>query len=97
MKTRNAMLGIALLAVATGGIASCKKKEGDKKDNKDDMSAMDDMDTMEPMARTTADMGARPAPRAGADLAKTLQDKGLIVAPIKLEGYLNIDAGTLNL
>lgn len=29
-------------------------------------------------------------------LAKCLQDKGLIVAPIKLEGYLNIDAGTLN-
>ena len=29
-------------------------------------------------------------------LAKTLKDKGLTVAPIKLEGYLNIDAGTLN-
>jgi len=29
-------------------------------------------------------------------LAKCLQDKGLKVAPIKLEGYLNIDAGTLN-
>ena len=29
-------------------------------------------------------------------LAKCLQDKGLIVAPIKLEGYLNIDSGTLN-
>ena len=29
-------------------------------------------------------------------LAKCLQDKGLRVAPIKLEGYLNIDAGTLN-
>jgi len=29
-------------------------------------------------------------------LAKLLQDKGLSVAPIKLEGYLNIDAGTLN-
>ncbi len=29
-------------------------------------------------------------------LAKCLQDKGLVVAPIKLEGYLNIDAGTLN-
>ena len=29
-------------------------------------------------------------------LAKLIQDKGLIVAPIKLEGYLNIDSGTLN-
>ncbi len=29
-------------------------------------------------------------------LAKCLQDKGLRVAPIKLEGYLNIDSGTLN-
>jgi CTP synthase len=29
-------------------------------------------------------------------LAKCLQDKGLNVAPIKLEGYLNIDSGTLN-
>ncbi|TWT41123.1 CTP synthase [Phycisphaerae bacterium RAS1] len=29
-------------------------------------------------------------------LAKCLQDKSLSVAPIKLEGYLNIDAGTLN-
>ncbi len=29
-------------------------------------------------------------------LAKLLKDKGLVVAPIKLEGYLNIDAGTLN-
>jgi CTP synthase len=29
-------------------------------------------------------------------LAKLLQDKGLRVAPIKLEGYLNIDSGTLN-
>jgi CTP synthase len=29
-------------------------------------------------------------------LAKLLQDKGLTVAPIKMEGYLNIDAGTLN-
>ena len=29
-------------------------------------------------------------------LAKCLQDKGLAVAPIKLEGYLNIDSGTLN-
>ena len=29
-------------------------------------------------------------------LAKLLQDKGLCVAPIKLEGYLNIDSGTLN-
>ena len=29
-------------------------------------------------------------------LAKLLQDKGLSVAPIKLEGYLNIDSGTLN-
>ncbi len=29
-------------------------------------------------------------------LAKLLQDKGLNVAPIKLEGYLNIDSGTLN-
>lgn len=31
-----------------------------------------------------------------ASLAKLLRDKGLTVAPIKLEGYLNIDAGTLN-
>jgi len=31
-----------------------------------------------------------------ASLAKLLQDKGLRVAPIKLEGYLNVDAGTLN-
>ena len=29
-------------------------------------------------------------------LAKCLQDKGLTVAPIKLEGYLNVDSGTLN-
>lgn len=29
-------------------------------------------------------------------VAKLLRDKGLTVAPIKLEGYLNIDAGTLN-
>jgi CTP synthase len=29
-------------------------------------------------------------------LAKCLQDKGLVVAPIKFEGYLNIDSGTLN-
>lgn len=29
-------------------------------------------------------------------LAKMLKDKGLSVAPIKLEGYLNIDSGTLN-
>jgi CTP synthase len=29
-------------------------------------------------------------------LAKLCQDKGLKVAPIKLEGYLNIDSGTLN-
>ncbi|MFQ6048024.1 MAG: CTP synthase [Phycisphaerae bacterium] len=29
-------------------------------------------------------------------LAKCLQDRGMAVAPIKLEGYLNIDSGTLN-
>ncbi len=29
-------------------------------------------------------------------LAKLLKDKGLVISPIKLEGYLNIDAGTLN-
>ncbi len=29
-------------------------------------------------------------------LAKILKDKGLIVAPIKMEGYLNLDSGTLN-
>jgi CTP synthase len=29
-------------------------------------------------------------------LAKLLQDKGLKVTPIKMEGYLNIDSGTLN-
>src|SRR5881409_4339126 len=29
-------------------------------------------------------------------LAKLIQDKGLKVAPIKMEGYLNIDSGTLN-
>jgi CTP synthase len=29
-------------------------------------------------------------------LAKLVQDKGLKAAPIKLEGYLNIDSGTLN-
>ena len=29
-------------------------------------------------------------------VAKMLKDKGLAVAPIKLEGYLNIDSGTLN-
>src|SRR5215216_4231021 len=29
-------------------------------------------------------------------LAKLMQDKGLSVAPIKMEGYLNIDSGTLN-
>lgn len=29
-------------------------------------------------------------------LAKLMQDKGLKVSPVKLEGYLNIDSGTLN-
>ena len=29
-------------------------------------------------------------------LARCLQEKGLAVAPIKLEGYLNVDSGTLN-
>ena len=29
-------------------------------------------------------------------LAKLLKDKGLKVAPIKMEGYLNVDSGTLN-
>ncbi len=29
-------------------------------------------------------------------VAKLLKDKGLVVSPIKLEGYLNIDSGTLN-
>src|SRR4030042_3340122 len=29
-------------------------------------------------------------------LGKLMQDKGLKVSPIKLEGYLNIDSGTLN-
>src|SRR5512136_2113710 len=29
-------------------------------------------------------------------LARCLQDKGLTIAPVKLEGYLNIDSGTLN-
>ncbi len=29
-------------------------------------------------------------------VAKVLKDKGLAVAPIKMEGYLNIDSGTLN-
>ncbi len=29
-------------------------------------------------------------------LAKLVKDKGLSVAPVKLEGYLNIDSGTLN-
>jgi len=29
-------------------------------------------------------------------IAKLLKDKGLSVAPVKLEGYLNIDSGTLN-
>ncbi len=29
-------------------------------------------------------------------LAKLLKDKGLTVAPVKLEGYLNVDSGTLN-
>src|SRR2546429_6922520 len=29
-------------------------------------------------------------------LAKLLQDKGLRVAPIKMEGYINIDSGSLN-
>ncbi|RMH30349.1 MAG: CTP synthase [Planctomycetota bacterium] len=29
-------------------------------------------------------------------LAKLLKDKGLVIAPIKMEGYLNIDSGTLN-
>ena len=31
-----------------------------------------------------------------ASAAKLLKDKGLCVAPIKMEGYLNIDSGTLN-
>ncbi len=29
-------------------------------------------------------------------VAKMLRDKGLVAAPIKMEGYLNIDSGTLN-
>ncbi len=29
-------------------------------------------------------------------LAKLMKDKGMTVAPIKMEGYLNIDSGTLN-
>ncbi|MBN1436211.1 MAG: CTP synthase (glutamine hydrolyzing) [Sedimentisphaerales bacterium] len=29
-------------------------------------------------------------------LAKLMQDKGLKVSPVKLEGYLNVDSGTLN-
>jgi len=29
-------------------------------------------------------------------LAKLLKDKGLRIAPIKMEGYLNVDSGTLN-
>jgi CTP synthase len=29
-------------------------------------------------------------------MAKMLKDKGLVVAPIKMEGYLNLDSGTLN-
>jgi CTP synthase len=29
-------------------------------------------------------------------VAKMLKDKGLVIAPIKMEGYLNIDSGTLN-
>jgi len=29
-------------------------------------------------------------------LAKILQTRGLTVAPIKFDGYLNVDAGTLN-
>jgi CTP synthase len=29
-------------------------------------------------------------------VAKMLKEKGLVVAPIKMEGYLNIDSGTLN-
>src|SRR5215510_12640695 len=29
-------------------------------------------------------------------LAKMLKEKGLTVAPIKMEGYLNLDSGTLN-
>lgn len=29
-------------------------------------------------------------------VAKVLKDKGLAVAPIKMEGYLNVDSGTLN-
>ncbi|MEK6922110.1 MAG: CTP synthetase, partial [Nanoarchaeota archaeon] len=29
-------------------------------------------------------------------LAKLLQDKGFEVQPIKMEGYLNLDSGTLN-
>ena len=29
-------------------------------------------------------------------MAKLMQDKGLVVSPIKLEGYFNMDSGTLN-
>ncbi len=29
-------------------------------------------------------------------LAKMFKDKGLVVAPVKMEGYLNMDSGTLN-
>jgi len=31
-----------------------------------------------------------------ASLGKLLQDKGLTISPIKFDGYLNVDAGTLN-
>ena len=32
----------------------------------------------------------------GGSLARVLQERGLSVAPLKLEGYLNMDSGTLN-
>jgi len=31
-----------------------------------------------------------------AALAKILKDKGITVSPMKFDGYLNVDAGTLN-
>ena len=34
--------------------------------------------------------------RISSSVAKLLKDKGLRIAPIKMEGYLNVDSGTLN-
>jgi hypothetical protein len=85
MKTKNVMLGLALLAAAAAVAVSCKKQGGDKGDSTPDgsadmsadMSTVAATDAMDPPARAPADMRPRPAmdrpaPRGDAAFAKQL-------------------------